>query len=182
MQSTLLYTSGTAFITKRSSCFSSIYRQRRHERHKHQRHKHQTNKLLHRSTFLSETAKSYHSFSFHLLSSQGNLLLCVGRIIGNFSFFSAILAVYNHLYSTVNCQSAQKSASTFMKALHGIRRRPMLPGRVQPSTFGTERLNFCVRDGNRCDPLVIATGNCELVEFPVPSAFADPSGNQGDTP
>ncbi len=45
----------------------------------------------------------------------------------------------------------------------GIRRRPMLPGRVQPSTIGTERLNFCVRDGNRCDPLVIATGNCELV-------------------
>lgn len=45
----------------------------------------------------------------------------------------------------------------------GFRRRPKLPGRVQPSTFGTERLNFCVRDGNRCDPLVIATGNCELV-------------------
>ena len=38
----------------------------------------------------------------------------------------------------------------------------MLPGRVQPSTFGTERLNFCVRDGNRWDPLVIATGNGEL--------------------
>ena len=38
----------------------------------------------------------------------------------------------------------------------------MLPGRVQPSTFGTERLNFCVRDGNRWDPLVIATVNGEL--------------------
>ncbi len=35
----------------------------------------------------------------------------------------------------------------------------MLPGRVQPSTFGTEGLNFCVRDGNRWDPFVIATGN-----------------------
>ena len=42
-----------------------------------------------------------------------------------------------------------------------IRRRPMLPGRVQPSTFGTEGLNFCVRDGNRWDPFVIATGNGE---------------------
>ena len=46
-----------------------------------------------------------------------------------------------------------------------IRQRPTLPGRVQPSTIGTERLNFCVRYGNRCDPLVITTGNCELVYF-----------------
>ena len=48
-------------------------------------------------------------------------------------------------------------------SLFGIRQRPILPGRFQPSTFGTEGLNFCVRDGNRCDPFVIATGNCELV-------------------
>ena len=45
----------------------------------------------------------------------------------------------------------------------GFRQRPILPGRVQPSTFGTEGLNFCVRDGNRWDPFVIVTGNCELV-------------------
>ena len=44
-----------------------------------------------------------------------------------------------------------------------FRQRPILPGRVQPSTFGTEGLNFCVRDGNRWDPFVIVTGNCELV-------------------
>ena len=43
--------------------------------------------------------------------------------------------------------------------LHGIRRRPILPGRVQPSTFGAEGLNFCVRYGNRWDPFAIATGN-----------------------
>ena len=43
-----------------------------------------------------------------------------------------------------------------------IRRRPMLPGRVQPSTFGTEGLNCCVRNGNRWNPFVIATGNGEL--------------------
>ena len=42
----------------------------------------------------------------------------------------------------------------------GIRQRPTLPGRLQPSTIGAERLNFCVRDGNRWDPLAIATGNC----------------------
>ena len=42
----------------------------------------------------------------------------------------------------------------------GIRRRPSLPGRVQPSTIGAEGLNFCVRYGNRWDPFAIATGNC----------------------
>ena len=43
---------------------------------------------------------------------------------------------------------------------NGIRRRPTLPGRVQPSTIGAEGLNFCVRNGNRWDPFAIATGNC----------------------
>ena len=47
------------------------------------------------------------------------------------------------------------------KWLFGIRRRPTLPGRYQPSTIGTEGLNFCVRSGNRCDPFVIATVNGE---------------------
>ena len=50
-------------------------------------------------------------------------------------------------------------------AENGIRQRPILPGRVQPSTFGTEGLNFCVRDGNRWDPFVIATGNGERIQF-----------------
>ena len=44
----------------------------------------------------------------------------------------------------------------------GIRRRPTLPGRVQPSTIGAEGLNFCVRYGNRWYPFAIITGNCEL--------------------
>ena len=41
----------------------------------------------------------------------------------------------------------------------GIRRRPTLPGRCQPSTLGAEGLNCCVRYGNRWIPLAIATGN-----------------------
>ena len=41
----------------------------------------------------------------------------------------------------------------------GIRRRPTLPGRFQPSTISVLRLNFCVRDGNRWDPQAIVTGN-----------------------
>ena len=45
----------------------------------------------------------------------------------------------------------------------GIRQRPILPGRVQPSTFGAEGLNFCVRYGNRWDPFAIATGNYIII-------------------
>ena len=48
----------------------------------------------------------------------------------------------------------------------GIRRRPTLPGRVQPSTIGAEGLNFCVRYGNRWNPFAIATGNCIIFKVP----------------
>ena len=41
----------------------------------------------------------------------------------------------------------------------GIRRRPTLPGRFQPSTISVWRLNFCVRYGNRWIPPAIVTGN-----------------------
>ena len=64
----------------------------------------------------------------------------------------------------------QKRSTSFEMLLYGIRQRPILPGRVQPSTFGTEGLNFCVRNGNRWNPFVIATGNGEL--FTLPVAFA----------
>ena len=46
-----------------------------------------------------------------------------------------------------------------MNVLCGIRRRPTLPGRFQPSTISVLRLNFCVRDGNRWIPQAIVTGN-----------------------
>ena len=65
---------------------------------------------------------------------------------------------------------ATKRSTSFEMLLYGIRQRPILPGRVQPSTFGTEGLNCCVRNGNRWNPFVIATGNGEL--FTSPGAFA----------
>ena len=49
----------------------------------------------------------------------------------------------------------QTSSEAF---LCGIRQRPTLPGRLQPSTIGAERLNFCVRYGNRWIPFAIVTG------------------------
>ena len=58
-------------------------------------------------------------------------------------------------------QSDKKTPLTLAnQGLIGIRQRLILPGRVQPSTFSTGELNFCVRDGNRWNLSVIATGNC----------------------
>ena len=34
---------------------------------------------------------------------------------------------------------------------------PILAGSFPPTTFGAEKLNFCVRHGNRCILLTIAT-------------------------
>ena len=42
-----------------------------------------------------------------------------------------------------------------------MRQRPTLPGRLQPSTIGVLRLNFCVRNGNRWNPQAITTAICE---------------------
>ena len=55
---------------------------------------------------------------------------------------------------------------------YGIRQRLILPGRVQPSTFSTGELNCCVRDGNRWNLSVIATGNGSyLIASPFSSCF-----------
>ena len=47
-----------------------------------------------------------------------------------------------------------------------MRQRPTLPGRLQPSTIGAERLNFCVRYGNRWDPFAITTGILSSTSYP----------------
>ena len=65
--------------------------------------------------------------------------------------------------------TAECSAIELLRLI--IRRRPTLPGRVQPSTIGAEGLNFCVRYGNRWDPFAIVTGNC-IVFRGLRSAFA----------
>ena len=70
---------------------------------------------------------------------------------------------------------------------HGIRRRPTLPGRVQPSTIGAEGLNFCVRDGNRWDPFAITTGNLfsrfgTFLRPPLPASQLSASSGLGISP
>ena len=44
-----------------------------------------------------------------------------------------------------------------------FRRRPTFPHSYPCSIIGAAGLNFCVRDGNRCDPCAIATENRKLV-------------------
>ena len=56
--------------------------------------------------------------------------------------------------SVIQMKNPQLSLGAFI----WIRQRPTLPGRLQPSTIGAERLNFCVRDGNRWIPFAIVTG------------------------
>ena len=41
------------------------------------------------------------------------------------------------------------------------RRRPNFPGSFPPSIFSAKELNFCVRDGNRCNLSAIVTGLCK---------------------
>ena len=58
-------------------------------------------------------------------------------------------------YYPIEYEKAPANAEAFS---YGIRQCPTLPGRLQPSTIGAERLNFCVRYGNRWDPFAIVTG------------------------
>ena len=60
-----------------------------------------------------------------------------------------------------NCPLACKNKilSCLLRILIYFWRRPIFPGRHQPSIFGTEKLNCRVRDGNGCVLLVISTRN-----------------------
>ena len=56
-----------------------------------------------------------------------------------------------HAGATIQC------VNRFTKAAIN-RQLPILPGRLQPSTFGVYVLNYCVRNGNRWDHIAIITG------------------------
>ena len=43
-------------------------------------------------------------------------------------------------------------------SLNKNRQRPTFPGSFPPSIISAKELNYCVRDGNRCDLLAIVTG------------------------
>ena len=129
----------------------------------------------------------FHSVCARLFTSFGipyDLLLCLlvqladrTFIIHKRSFSSPLTALSStepHAYRGVFF--VQKTGACHRHAPVGIRQRPTLPGRFQPSTIGAKRLNFCVRDGNRWIPLAITTGNssgCSLA-FPLALCSALP--------
>ena len=101
---------------------------------------------------------------------HGGCLLCFdGYIIAHqFMLVNYFLMFFVKFYM-FNADSSRHRASHHHRTkarkkealrlpLRGNRQRPILPGRVQPSTFGTGELNYCVRYGNRWDLSVITTG------------------------
>ena len=68
--------------------------------------------------------------------------------------FAPCLIVKQKPLPAVRC--GQRSCLCKEKSRH----LPIFPGRLQPSIFGTTKLNFCVRNGNRWILGVIGTG-CE---------------------
>ena len=89
---------------------------------------------------------------------------------GAFAFLEGLLYV-NGTHAPVNSRKIG-NRRFFTSVPFGIRRRPTLPGRFQPSTISAKRLNFCVRDGYRWFPLAIITGN--LYSVVVASLFRFP--------
>jgi hypothetical protein len=74
-------------------------------------------------------------------------------------FFCILMVCLSHIY-----KMAKKTPNIISDIeCFLIRQRPTLPGGLPPSTIGAERLNFCVRYGNRCDPFAIVTGYCPAV-------------------
>ena len=77
------------------------------------------------------------------------------------AFTSACLAPQEGLEPTTLRLTAECSAIELLRNIE-MRQRPTLPGRLQPSTIGVLRLNFCVRNGNRWNPQAITTAMGEL--------------------
>ena len=57
------------------------------------------------------------------------------------------------------CQAGKQKAPQAGPFGNKFRRRPTFPHSYPCSIIGAAGLNFCVRDGNRCDPCAIATEN-----------------------
>ena len=81
------------------------------------------------------------------------------RTWGNLTKYNVGRWLENDLEEEPDGMHKEKPQTSSEAFLCGIRQRPTLPGRLQPSTIGAERLNFCVRYGNRWIPFAIVTGN-----------------------
>ena len=78
--------------------------------------------------------------------------------MGNLAKYNVALVRRRPESNTLSGSKTRNTPSSWGVSCFGIRQRPTLPGRLQPSTIGAERLNFCVRYGNRWIPFAIVTG------------------------
>lgn len=79
-------------------------------------------------------------------------------LLTNFFTLSFSIAIISYIQNKINLYSKRKHTHSSVFSF-GNRHLHILPGRVQPSTFCTTELNFCVRYENRWDLSVIDTGN-----------------------
>ena len=61
------------------------------------------------------------------------------------------------LYALKTLEDTKKRDQPKLISLSLAWQLPILAGSFPPTTFGVEKLNFCVRHGNRCILLAIAT-------------------------
>ena len=102
------------------------------------------------------------------ISPSFNLAVKLGKVNSYCLVFKVRFVFISHYSSRLtNCQIKRPEIKVSGHLPNW--RRPTLPGSCPPSTIGAERLNFCVRYGNRCSPLAIVTKlslECFLTSIP----------------
>ena len=76
-----------------------------------------------------------------------------------YPYFDKYVSIYCIL-PQITAFNTEKKTSDLLILLSN-RRRPIFPGSHPPSIVGAKELNCCVRDGNRCSLLAIATRSSE---------------------
>ena len=104
------------------------------------------------------------------LCAQGRCALAQGRLPSTpCAWVAPFRCIVHRTRSTAQCRrptwwlearedrkqqnGKEKEQSVWTVLFFGIRQLPIFPGRRQPSIVGVQGLNFCVRDGNRWNPL-----------------------------
>ena len=111
------------------------------------------------------------------LFPAGRLLSCPPWLAGPFQRRGAVISDSDTdcqpLFCTRRCFLGKSKAPPEEGAFSNkFRRRPTFPHSFPCSIIGAAGLNFCVRNGNRCDPCAIATEN-RKTGFQLPKTFYD---------
>ena len=113
---------------------------------------------------------SSHKITFPFITIWLEHLYCIGKVIFLYNFSTRTRIAGGLLFRTLcvlnRLISLEFKKNTLIKECFFVnRQRPIFPGSFPPSIFSAKGLNFCVRDGNRCDPFAIVTGLRILSQF-----------------